>query len=295
MSIRDPMLTRLASRSAASSFGLASERTRPTVMTVAHRHDDIELNYAPSPIDYLIDGVRTTIPAYTVVAFWAARPHQLLAETAPEWLHWLTVPLRDVLAFRLPGSVTSALLRGVLVELPDTSGVSINDALVRWAGDLETGIAESRTIVELEVHAFLRRAAPVAHPIVDAGLDSRPTDSAGATAMSHAALMAEFIAENATSAITVTDVAAAVHLHPNHAMTVFRRSIGVTIGDYLALSRVAHAQRLLITTDQPVTAIGHEAGFRSTSQFYDRFGRACGMSPAAYRQLHGSRSRPTTS
>jgi len=269
------------------SFGLASERARPTVMTIAHRHDDIELNYAPSAIDYLIDGIRTTIPARTVVAFWAARPHQLLSETAPLWLHWLTVPLSDLLSFGLPGRLTSALLRGELVSLHDNGRRPVEERLLQWTEDLALGTAERRVIVTLEVHAFLRRAASTASTVSAA--DQRPEvldDSRGAVGLSHAAIMAEFIAANAASAITVSDVARAAHLHPNHAMTVFRRSIGITIGDYLALSRVAHAQRLLITTAQPVSSVAQAAGFRSASQFYDRFGRACGMSPAAYRQVH---------
>ena len=47
----------------------------------------------------------------------------------------------------------------------------------------------------------------------------------------------------------MADVAAAVHLHPSTAAAVFRRAMGVSIGEYLAQCRVAEAQRLLISTD----------------------------------------------
>jgi len=277
------------------SFGLASRRAQPSVMTVAHRHDDIELNFAPSTIEYLIDGVRTTIPANTVVAFWAARPHQLLSDTAPPWLHWLTVPLREVLSFGLPGRFTSSLLRGGLMSLHDDGRQSANERLGQWAEDLALDTADRRTIVALEVHAFLRRTASTASVLSGVTAPaSRSNEPTAAVGLSHAAVMAEFIAKNAASPISVRDVAHAAHLHPNYAMTVFRRSIGITIGDYLALSRVAHAQRLLITTAQSVSAVAHSAGFRSASQFYERFGRACGMSPAVYRRAHGANSAGPT-
>lgn len=278
-----------------ASFGLASHRTRPSVMTVAHRHDDIELNFASAEIDYLIDGVRTTIPAQTLVAFWAARPHQLVAETSPPWLHWLTVPLQDFLSFALSPTFVSALLRGEIMALRESSRPSVETRLLQWRDDLALGTPENRAIVELELHAYLRRASGTASAInrpVEVATESRET--AASRAMSHAAVMAEFISQNAAFAITVDDVARAAHLHPNHAMTVFRRSMGITIGDYLALSRVARAQRLLITTTDSVTTIGHAAGFRSTSQFYERFGKTCGMSPAAYRRMNGAaRSLPS--
>jgi len=296
----------------AQSFGLATTRARPSVMTVAHRHDDIELNFAPTPIEYLIDGVRTTIPAYTAVAFWAARPHQLLADTSPPWLHWLTVPLKDLLGYGLPARFTGALLRGELVHVNDAGRHPIDDRLLQWAEDLAMGTADRRTIVELEVQAYLRRAGASSTTLARAVVGSKSGhdtvgaaqrvhsipggDAAGApVGLRHAALMAEYISANGPSAITVGDVARAAHLHPNHAMSVFRRSIGITIGDYLALSRVAHAQRLLITTNQPVSTIGHAAGFRSASQFYERFGRSCGVTPAAYRRRHIASTGPAPS
>jgi methylphosphotriester-DNA--protein-cysteine methyltransferase len=40
----------------------------------------------------------------------------------------------------------------------------------------------------------------------------------------------------------------------------------------------------LLTTDRAVPDVGFAAGFRSQSQFYDRFTRWCGDSPGAYRR-----------
>ena len=96
--------------------------------------------------------------------------------------------------------------------------------------------------------------------------------------------MARWISRHAVDDIRVADVARQVHLAPQHAMTVFRRSLGITMGEYLAQCRVARAQQLLLTRDMPVAEVGSAAGFQSQSQFHARFRERCGESPAAYRR-----------
>jgi transcriptional regulator GlxA family with amidase domain len=56
--------------------------------------------------------------------------------------------------------------------------------------------------------------------------------------------------------------------------------------DYLTQYRVAHAQRLLVTTDLPVLEIALACGFNSLSRFYAAFKKICGRSPRTYRQEH---------
>lgn len=69
-----------------------------------------------------------------------------------------------------------------------------------------------------------------------------------------------------------------------NAMTVFRRAVGVTLGQYVTMCRVAEAQRLLLTTSLRVTEIAEAAGFGSLSSFYEHVSAACGMTPREYRR-----------
>jgi transcriptional regulator GlxA family with amidase domain len=98
--------------------------------------------------------------------------------------------------------------------------------------------------------------------------------------------MAGFIAGHAAEPIGVAEVAAAVNLHPRYAMTVFKDSLGISIGRYLTQCRVAEAQRLLISTDHAVADIGFLSGFSSQSRFYAAFRDICRSAPAAYRRAH---------
>lgn len=265
------------------SFGLASERSHRARMAIAHQHDDIEFNFAPTAMSYRIDGTIIEIPPKRLTAFWAARPHQLIDDAPDDWVHWLTVPLGLFLSWSSPELLIASLLRGeVIVLTDDPLGAPPISRLGQWSADLGTGSAWSQTTVRLELEAYLRRVsfAPLdaTEPAIGSAVAARPSRLAGQ--------MAAYIAARSADAITVADVARAVHVHPGYAMTAFRRAVGTTIGSYLTQCRVAHAQRLLITSVLPVQEIGLSVGFQSISQFYDRFGAACGTTPGAYRRHH---------
>ncbi len=95
--------------------------------------------------------------------------------------------------------------------------------------------------------------------------------------------MACFLAEHYTEAIHIDHVAQIVHLHPNYAVNLFRKYYGMGMVEYLTQYRIAHAQRLLVTTKKTVLEIALEAGFGSVSRFYTAFKDICGQTPAAYR------------
>lgn len=63
----------------------------------------------------------------------------------------------------------------------------------------------------------------------------------------------------------------------------FRELTGTTVGQWLLGQRLAYAQRLLETTQQPVEAVAQLAGFGSTVSLREHFSRAFHTSPSAYR------------
>src|SRR5699024_9986440 len=106
---------------------------------------------------------------------------------------------------------------------------------------------DSIEIALLEIQAAVRRVLRTAS---QATLEP-PSDSGGsvpAVRLRQVSAMAQYVRDHHRSPIAVADIAAAVHLAPSHAMTVFRRTAGVTLGDYVTMCRVAEAQRLLLTT-----------------------------------------------
>ena len=86
--------------------------------------------------------------------------------------------------------------------------------------------------------------------------------------------------------LTTDEIARAVGLHPNYAMALFRKTFGTTMVEFLLQHRLSHAQRLLVTTDDPIIEVGAAAGFQSLSRFNEFFKQACGHPPRVYRKSH---------
>ena len=143
--------------------------------------------------------------------------------------------------------------------------------------------ADGLEIALLEIQAAVRRVLRTSSRATPA----LPADGAGsvpAERLRQVSAMAQFVRDHHRSELRIADVAAAVHLTHSHAMTVFRRTVGVTLGQYVTMCRVAEAQRLLLTTSLRVTEIAEEAGFGSLSSFYEHVSEACGMTPRGYRR-----------
>ncbi|SFG59485.1 AraC-type DNA-binding protein [Actinopolymorpha cephalotaxi] len=293
-------------------IGLACWSGLSSVMECAHRHDDIEVNLAEGgALTYLFGGAPVEIAPGTAAAFWAAVPHQLVRAPAHTRVHWITIPLDRFLRWGLTDGLAGRLLQGQPLVAATSPGTLDASGFGRWSADLATGDPDLRDIALLEIQAWIRRLARAATPVervthADAA-DRAGTDGGeaygddthggeshgGETAVERAATMARFIAERFRDPLTVADIAAAVHVHPHHAMGVFRNVVGTTLGAYLTQCRVAEAQRLLLTTGAGMAEIAHAAGFGSQSRFYSCFTAACGEPPGAYRRRHDEARRPT--
>ncbi|WP_454110635.1 helix-turn-helix domain-containing protein [Leifsonia shinshuensis] len=248
-------------------------------MDRAHTHDDVELNRATGALEYVIRGERVIVPAGAVLLFWASQPHQLVGFEPDARVEWLTVPLRTLLSWQLPSGFVGRLLQGELTLVNPGADTFDAAALARWHDELAGGgFAAETARKDIEVR-FRRLASAPAPQRAGVGTSADSNHSAAV-----AARMAAFAAENAHRNPRVTEVAAAVHLHPQYAMTLFKRVFGVSIGGYLTTCRIHEAQRLLVTTADPVALVAEKVGYASLSQFYDRFRRVTGTSPAVYRR-----------
>jgi len=92
-----------------------------------------------------------------------------------------------------------------------------------------------------------------------------------------------FLGRNYGEELSVATVARAVRLHPKYLLALFRKSCGMTLWEYVTRLRLAHAQRLLFTTDRTVLDIAMEAGFGSASAFYHAFQKHERRSPSKFR------------
>jgi AraC-like DNA-binding protein len=275
-------------RSDFSPYGFSCVRWTPTLMPRCDRHNEIEFNMLESGrLVYLMGGGKVTVPAGRLAVFWAGVPHQIIEFEDLDEYFVLTIPLVRFLQWRLPHHFTHPVLHGKMIIEPDAGLLSSDSARFgAWCEDVQSGSEERCYVSLLEVEARLRRLALCAAADLLSGSSSRSSAVLEEGHLSRADEMACLVAREYTEPLTASVVAQHVGLHPNYAMAVFKRAFGTTLGRYITEHRLSHAQRLLVTTSDPVVTIAFQSGFGSLSRFNDAFRQVCGCTPREYRRLH---------
>lgn len=255
-------------------------RGRPLATMPFHWHDQVEINYAVGgSLTYLLAGSIVRVPPGRLSVFWAGMPHSVVDGGGIEDFYWAYVPLTWALGLDLPNAFTRRVMAGELVVDADPHE-SDRPMLDRWCEELpEADEARARLVVR-EVESRLMRLA-LGQPATAGG--ERLTS--GPDPVRKVSEMARFVALNYDRPLCLADVARHVGLHPNYAMTLFRRHYGITLNTYLTHLRVCQAQHLLLSTGQDISRIAFETGFGSISRFYEAFKAVSGKTPGQYRML----------
>ncbi len=93
----------------------------------------------------------------------------------------------------------------------------------------------------------------------------------------------EKLNEEFTENLTTEELALEANVHPVHLAAVFRQFYQETMGEYVQKLRIAHASRLLLDKNLPLTEIAYSAGFSDQSHFTRIFKRFVGVTPGAFR------------
>jgi len=99
----------------------------------------------------------------------------------------------------------------------------------------------------------------------------------------------KFIFKNFAAPIRHEEIARGAGMSLSAFGHYFKRVTGRTLTDFMNDVRIGHASRLLIETDQSVSAIAYASGFESLSNFNLRFRKLTGLNPREYRHKHHAR------
>jgi AraC family transcriptional regulator, melibiose operon regulatory protein len=259
-----------------------------------HMHSQVELNFVLSgEMRYWFDGQEVSVSAGRLALFWGMVPHQVIARPEGTQFVCLYVPMSVFLSLPSVSPLRESIFRGAVIE-PSNLRSYDRDIFLRWREELLTGDQKLSQIVRDELTARMRRIDHEGWTDLKAATAIvPPSHHFDLNRMHHVETMARYIAEHALEDISVEDVVKTSGLHPNYAMSLYKRAIGLTIKQSIMRHRLDTAQSLLISTDLPVGTISFDCGFGSLSSFYAAFEQRFHTSPAAYRKTLGP-NRTTT-
>lgn len=269
-------------------YGLTCVRWNPAPMRRPDHHNEVELNFLETGwVTYLLGGRKVRVDAGRLHAFWAAIPHQIIDYGNETEYFVATIPLPWFLQCRLPDSLVQPLMQGQMITEP-TKDRSLADKqlFAQWECDLENPPADLKKAVLLEMEGRLLRLALAIPADRRNGIGRKRHIALSEVGLNKVEQMACLIAQRYIERLTIEDIGKEVKLHPNYAMSLFQKTFGTTLIEYLTQHRVSHSQRLLATTDMKIVDVAFSSGFGSISRFNDAFRRACGCSPREYRQQH---------
>jgi AraC family transcriptional regulator, melibiose operon regulatory protein len=266
----------------------AGKSMKVYAMSGPHMHSQVELNFMlTGSMTYWFDGRELTLSAGRLALFWGMIPHQVTACAEGTTFVVLYVPMSVFIELPALSRLREAIFRGALIEALEIKSYD-SDMFQRWREDLQSGDRQLLEIVRDELTARVRRLdregwRDLRETAFVAGkIQSLSQDHDRALRVER---MARFISEKALEDISADDVARAADLHPNYAMSLFKRAMGLTIKQSITRHRLDTAQSMLIATELPVASIAFDCGFGSLSSFYAAFEQRFHNSPAAFR--HG--------
>jgi AraC family transcriptional regulator, melibiose operon regulatory protein len=255
---------------------------RAARMAQGHVHGDIEVNFLrQGAMRYLIAGRLVQVRAGEALVLWAGLPHEMVHLDGRIEGVWATVPLAVATGWSLPRDLLSQLMGGrvIVAEISERGSCLAPTALDRWLEDVASGAADRLACVRLELQAWFRRLA--VHLPAELASGRAPGAEAALGAVGRAL---QYIHRHYTEDLDLPRIAAAAELHPKSLVRAFRRVTVYTPWEYVLRMRVAHAQSLLASSDQPVLQVALASGFESLAPFYQAFRRwTDGQTPRQFR------------
>lgn len=259
---------------------------QPGIMAAPHWHAQAEVNYVfRGAVEYEMQGHRVRLEEGALALFWGGLPHQVVDTADDAYFHAIHLPLTHFFRLRLAPDLQVRLMRGatLLAGEPQAEDAPAFTRRGLWlsSGDERlTGHAIDELLLRIE------RIGLEPHRIHEPPI---PGPGAPDSAEPHPSFqgirrICGFIAEHFREDIGCADIALSADIHPKYAMSVFKRSTGMSLGEYVSLLRLSYAQALLLDEDASVLQVAMDSGFGSVSAFNKCFRKKSGMTPSEFRR-----------
>ena len=93
---------------------------------------------------------------------------------------------------------------------------------------------------------------------------------------------ARYISENCNDDLSLQKLSKKYAMSPSHFSRQFKAVTGVCLNEYINISRITAAEKLLLNTNMPITKIAMECGFNDSNYFAAVFKKIKGITPKKY-------------
>jgi len=266
---------------------------QPGIMCQAHWHAQVEINYVfRGAVEYQMCGHRAVFREGDLAVFWGGLPHQVVDTEEDTWFIAIHLPLVHFFRLRLSAELTRKITHGatVVTAAPDGSDAA---SFNRWSDYMRSGDpAKCDHAVEellLRIDRIQFDRFQLLEPVGKSSSHGEPADQ---LSFGNIASICAYIAENFRQDIDSAAIASFADIHPKYAMSVFKKSTGMTLSEYINLLRLSYAQAMLMKDEDNVLRVAMESGFGSLSAFNAAFRKIAGMSPSDFRRDMRGRPAP---
>ncbi|WP_461215166.1 helix-turn-helix transcriptional regulator [Lacticaseibacillus sp. GG6-2] len=94
----------------------------------------------------------------------------------------------------------------------------------------------------------------------------------------------DYISRRYTSDLALSEIADHYHLSESHTSRLIKEHLGISFKDYLIQLRIRQAKSLLMESDQKVSDIAEQVGYKNVNTFIRVFKNATGQTPGKFRR-----------
>jgi AraC-like DNA-binding protein len=264
---------------------LVVSHEQPGIMVRAHWHAQVEVNFMfRGLMEYRMHGHTLKLRAGELCLFWGGLPHQVTDTSEDAFFIAIHLPLVHFFRLRLPAALTHKLMHGASF-LSLHHDPTDSQSFERWASYMRSDHPGRREHAVDELLLRVERMQFEPYRLIEPmGLSEGETEPIDMLSFHNIGQICEFISENFREDIDSVDIASSADIHPKYAMSVFKKSTGMTLNEYVNLLRLSYAQALLMREDGNVLRVAMESGFGSLSAFNKSFRKMAGKSPSDFRR-----------
>jgi AraC-like DNA-binding protein/mannose-6-phosphate isomerase-like protein (cupin superfamily) len=264
---------------------LVVSHEQPGIMHRPHWHAQVEVNFVfRGTMEYHMHGHAVALKAGDVCLFWGGLPHQVVDTSDDAFFIAIHLPLVHFFRLRLASELSHKLMHGATL-LSDVADASDQASFRRWSDYIRSDHPGRREHAVDELLLRIERMQFESHQLIEpAGMIEGLAEPIDMQSFHNIGQICAFITENFREDIDSVDIASSADIHPKYAMSVFKKSTGMTLNEYVNLLRLSYAQALLMREDGNVLRVAMESGFGSLSAFNKSFRKIAGKSPSDFRR-----------